>query len=489
MFAELHIERGRIRAVLPCATGTIIRTETDTYEYPGCHVLPGFVDSHAHVVGYGERLALLSLYDASSLQDCVARIADRVRMDDSWVRAMGWNHENWDVPNLPTREALDVCSPAVPVVAMRVDGHAMWVNTAALNAAGIDPTNHPGVLIDDAMQPVWDAMPASSIAEVRQQVLAATAEWVRHGVTEIHDMDVAPVWLEVFRELAESGQLPVRIQSFVRGQHREWIREGLLPAGGELHRIAGVKLFADGALGSRGALLRSPYTDDASTHGIELLSVPELTERMIEIVEAGWPCIAVHAIGDAAVRNVLDAYRVVRDHPSGSDMILRIEHAQHVAPEDVVRMAEMNIIACVQSSHCLSDASMAEKRLGSDRLSWSYRWRSLLSTGVTITGGSDAPIESPSVLEGLHAFVHRIPRGHDASWCSAERISCSEAVDAYTSVAHCASGMEYRRGRVEVGYDADLVIVSHDLCADEDGVPDGVVVRATLTAGRLRYAG
>jgi predicted amidohydrolase YtcJ len=372
---------------------------------------------------------------------------------------------------------------------MRVDGHAMWVNSAALHAAGIEPSEHSGLLVDEEMQPVWKAMPVPSQDELRQQVLSATSEWVRHGVTEIHDMDVAPEWLDVFRELAESGHLPVRIQSFVRGQHREWAREGLLPAGGELHRLAGVKLFADGALGSRGAFLRTPYSDDPSNYGIELLSVPELIDRMTEIVDAGWPCIAVHAIGDAAVRNVLDAYSAIRALPGGSDMILRIEHSQHVAPEDVQRFAELKVLACVQSSHCLSDASMAEKRLGAERLSWSYRWRTLLSAGVTVTGGSDAPIESPSVVEGLRAFVDRVPIGHSAAWCGAERITAAEALDAYTSIAHCASGMEYRRGRIEVGYDADLVVVSHDIAADEHSIPNDVIVRATFTAGRLRYAG
>ena len=489
MFAELHIERGRIRAVLPCATGTIIRTETDTYEYPGSHVLPGFVDSHAHVVGYGERLSCLSLHQASSLGGCLQLISGHISNDVSWVQAMGWNHENWDVVELPTRIDLDACSSTVPIVAMRVDGHAMWVNSAALHAAGIEPSEHSGLLVDEEMQPVWKAMPVPSQDEVRQQVLSATSEWVRHGVTEIHDMDVAPEWLDVFRELAESGHLPVRIQSFVRGQHREWAREGLLPAGGELHRLAGVKLFADGALGSRGAFLRTPYSDDPSNYGIELLSVPELIDRMTEIVDAGWLCIAVHAIGDAAVRNVLDAYSAIRALPGGSDMILRIEHSQHVAPEDVQRFAELKVLACVQSSHCLSDASMAEKRLGAERLSWSYRWRTLLSAGVTVTGGSDAPIESPSVVEGLRAFVDRVPIGHSAAWCGAERITAAEALDAYTSIAHCASGMEYRRGRIEVGYDADLVVVSHDIAADEHSIPNDVIVRATFTAGRLRYAG
>ena len=489
MFAEIHIERGRIRAILPCTTGTIIRTETDSYEYPGCHVLPGFVDSHAHIVGYGERLSMPSLHEATSLEEAIDILVSALNPDRQWVQAMGWNHEQWSVPQLPSRADLDRVSHDVPIVAMRVDGHAMWVNSAALRAAGIDPVQHSGMLVDDEMRPIMAVQPRASHDEVREQILAATTEWVRHGVTEIHDMDVAPQWLDAFRELAESGHLPVRVQSFVRGQHNEWNDEGLLPAGGELHRIAGVKLFSDGALGSRGALLRTPYADQSDALGIELLAVDELVTRMRDIVDAGWPAIAVHAIGDAAVRNVLDAYAVVRSMPGGKDMILRIEHAQHVAPDDVQRCAELGIIACVQSSHCISDATMAVKRLGSDRLAWSYRWRSLLDAGVVITGGSDAPIEPPSVLDGLRAFVHRIPYGHATPWHAAECITTSEALRAYTSDAHRASGMEYRRGAIEVGFDADLVVLSHDLLDHASHIVDNVAIRATFTAGKLRYAG
>ena len=488
MFAEIHIERGRIRAVLPCTIGTIVRTETDSYEFPGCHVSPGFVDSHAHVVGLGERLSAVSLHDAVSLEDCLSRITSSITDGTSWVRAMGWNQERWSSNQWPSRDDLDRCSSVIPIVAMRVDGHAMWVNTAALRAAGIEPTGRTGLLIDDAMRPVWSALPAFSREEVREQILRATNEWVQHGVTEIHDMDVAPEWLEPFRELAESGHLPVRIQSFVRGQDREWIEAGLLPAGGELHRIAGVKLFADGALGSRGAYLRSPYSDDTATHGIELLPVDVMTSRMREIVDAGWPCIAVHAIGDAAVRNVLDAYDVIRGLPDGRDAILRIEHAQHVHPDDVERFARLGVIACVQSTHCCSDAIMAEKRLGADRLPWSYRWKTLLDAGITMTGGSDAPIESSSVLDGLRAFVHRTPYGKPSSWMPAERITSQQAVDAYTSIAHHAAGMEYRRGALRVGFDADLVITSHDVCEHSDRIGDDIRIQATFTAGRLRYS-
>ncbi|MBL0320970.1 MAG: amidohydrolase family protein [Ignavibacteria bacterium] len=488
MFAELHVERGRIRAILPCLTGTIIRTETDSFEFPGCYVYPGFVDNHAHIVGLGERRTFVSLHEATNESDCVQRMSTAPIPSNGWVRAMGWNQEHWSSRSMPTRLSLDAAFPNTPVVAMRVDGHAAWVNTAALSAAGLDASEHTGILVDAEMEPLLQAIPAHSPEDITSMILAATSYCASMGITEIHDMDVADVWLEPFRLLAEQGTLPVRVQSFVSAHHDEWQTNGRLPAGGEFHRLAGVKFYADGALGSRGALLRSAYSDDPSTNGFELLSVAEMTRKAREAVDAGWQAIAIHAIGDAAVRNVLDTYEAVRSWEDGSDVILRIEHAQHVHPDDVQRMADLRVFACVQPSHCISDAAMAERRLGADRLSWAYRWRSLLDAGVLIGAGSDFPIESPSVLSGLSAFVDRVPHGMTQSWQGQERIGVTEAIEAYTIGAHTTSGMEYRRGSLKIGYDADMVIVDRNL---EECTADELIdtrIMATFTAGKRRYS-
>ncbi|MBC8124994.1 MAG: amidohydrolase family protein [Candidatus Kapabacteria bacterium] len=487
MFAELHVERGRLRAILPCTTGTIVRTETDSFEYPGCHVLPGFVDNHAHIVGLGERLSLVSLHHARSEEECVQLLVDAGPASNGWVRAMGWNQEQWPQSAWPSRESLDRAFPNTPVAASRVDGHAMWVNSASLKASGIEPSGHTGILLDDEMNPVWSSIPPRSQDELRLMILAATTMCASMGITEIHDMDVAEPWLEPFRILAEQGALPVRIQTFVRAQKDEWRVAGLLPAVGEFVRLAGVKYYADGALGSRGAKLLAPYTDDSTTDGIQLLTVEEMTQKARDAVDMGWPCIAIHAIGDAAVRNVLDAYENVRSWSDGKDMILRLEHAQHVHPDDVLRMAALNVVACVQPSHCMSDARMAEQRLGPDRLPWAYRWRSLLDAGVHIGAGSDFPIESPNVLEGIEAFVERMPKDCSEAWQGQERITVSEAIAAYTFGAHATSGMEYRRGRIEVGFDADLVILDKDIASVSLNEITSAKVMATFVAGKRRY--
>lgn len=487
MFVEVHVERGRIRAVLPCSTGSIVRTETTSYEFPGCSLYPGFVDNHAHIMGLGEFVSNTRL-DASTSQAHAVRLLQEAEPRDGWVRGRGWNHELWTDANLPGRISLDEAFPDTPVYATRIDGHCAWVNRAALERAGIDPSGHSGLLIDDDMLPVMSAMPEYSDDTIRDFIMRATTLCSEHGITEVHDMDVSEAAARITRELAESGRLPVRVQSFVRAQNGEWSDHGLLPAGGEFHRMAGVKLFADGALGSRGALLSAPYTDDAHNLGIEVVSVEHMLTQCIAAVDAGWQAIAIHAIGDQAVSNVIDVYEQLRTRDDAQEMILRIEHAQHVRPEDLARMAKLNIIACVQPTHCTSDAVMAQKRLGSERLPWSYRWRSLIDAGVHIGAGSDFPIEDPSVLAGIDAFVRRIPRGMQAPWQDQECISQHEAVHAFTEGAHRTVGMEYRRGRLEVGFDADFTVVDRDLvtCAADDILSANIL--ATFTAGVCRYS-
>jgi len=265
------------------------------------------------------------------------------------------------------------------------------------------------------------------------------------------------------------------------------VEEGQLPAGGELLRVCGVKLFADGALGSRGAFLSAPYSDDPATSGRELLTASQLKEMVTEIVQAGWPCVAIHAIGDQAVHNVIDAYEHVRAVADADDVILRLEHAQIVRDEDLQRMADSRIIACVQPTHCISDAPMAERRLGLDRCAWSYRWRSLANAGIHIGAGSDFPIESPDPLAGMSAFVNRVPRGSSAPWHESECLTRSEALDAFTIGAHVTSGMDYRRGRIAVGFDADLTILDGDVVSSAQMMQSSRHVVATFVAGTRRF--
>lgn len=476
---ELHFERGRIRAILPgSGDGVVIRNETSSYTFPGATVLPGFVDNHLHLMGLGQRLMMPSLHTATSPQECVEillRSADQ--RPTAWLRAMGWNQERWSPSEMPEAHWLDEAFPEVPVVASRVDGHAFWVNAEASRLAGVP---HRAVVVDTDMDPFWAALPRPDAATITNYLETAAAHLSAFGITEVHDMDVAPSVVDVLRSLVESGRFPIRVQSFVSAQNNEWEIAGLLPAAGEIQRTAGLKLFADGALGSRGAAMLAPYTDDPSTSGAILKTADQIAAVARQALDAGWWCLAVHAIGDAAVREVLDAYTIVRSWPDAQDLVLRIEHAQHMQATDVARCADLGVFACVQPSHCTSDAAMAERRLGADRLGDAYRWRSLLDAGVRLAGGSDAPIESASVLAGLADFVGR-------RWQPHERITIDEALQAFGRMAHASADVDYRRGTIALGFDADVVVLDRDptTCAPEELA--SIRVLATFMAGQCRY--
>ncbi|MBU3742123.1 MAG: amidohydrolase [Candidatus Kapabacteria bacterium] len=501
MYADIVVERGRIRSVQPAEHGTTIHTDNGVFTFPGGHVLPGFVDSHAHLFGLGLRLTTTSLHTATSAADCVQRMTQGP-LQGGWARAMGWNQELWDVAAFPTKDTLDAVFPHTPAVARRVDGHALWVNSAALRAAGInDTTPDPvggtilrdgdghatGILIDHAMDLVERCLPAFTDEAMTDLYRIAADHCASKGITEVHDMDVAPAWLGPLRALAERGALATRVQAYVGGQHDEWINAGLLPAGGEFLRLHGVKLYADGALGSRGAYLLAPYHDEPSTSGLELLTKHRIVQAGRAVIDAGWWALAVHAIGDAAVRTVLDAFAQIRTLPGGAELTLRLEHAQHVHPDDVHRFAELRVHAMVQPTHCTSDAPMAEQRLGPERLPWAYRWRSLLDANAMLAGSSDFPIEPADPMAGIDAFCRRIPNGTTQSWQPQERLTRDEAIKAFTSWGHRVTEVDHRRGRIAEGFDADLVVVDHDMttCADDD--IRATAILATFTAGTLRY--
>ena len=476
---ELHFERGRIRAIVPTTDhAVVIRNETSSYEFPGATVLPGFVDNHLHLMGLGQRLMMPSLHAATSPSECV-EILRRAHEQHSmqWLRSMGWNQELWSPASMPDSHWLDDAFPDVPVVASRVDGHAFWVNAEASRRAGVP---HRPVVVDTDMDPFWAAIPKPDAATITTYLETAAAYLSAFGITEIHDMDVAPHVVEVLRSLVESGRFPIRVQSFVSAQHDEWESAGLLPAAGEIQRTAGLKLFADGALGSRGAALLAPYTDDPSTSGLLLKTSTDIAAAARKAIDAGWWCLAVHAIGDAAVREVLDAYTIVRSWPDGQDLLLRIEHAQHMHASDVSRCAELGVFACVQPSHCTSDAAMAERRLGHDRLADAYRWRSLLDAGVRVAAGSDAPIESASVLAGLADFVQR-------PWQQQERLTMAEALEAYGRTAHASADVDYRRGTIALGFDADVVVLDRDPMTCPADELTQIRVLATFMAGQCRF--
>jgi predicted amidohydrolase YtcJ len=494
---NIHISGFHISEVTPSEQSHLF---INGREYPlpnGCRIFPGFVDTHCHLIGLGLMASRVDLRGARSARECAERMAEAAAESSPgvWVRGFGWNQEEWGDPAMPDRAILDECIPNNPVVLQRVDSHAVWINSRAMDIIGDIPEEIPGgeilrdasrratgIFVDNATDLVERVIPLPSVEQQIGWLNQSVERCLAFGITEIHDMNVEPSRLESMTRLAERGGMRLRCNVFLAAMHNEWHP---WPQPTELAAnlaIVGVKYFADGALGSRGALLLEPYSDAPETLGLALLSVDELVERARPAIEVGF-AVATHAIGDGANRLVLDAYELLRrDYPAA---LLRIEHAQIVHPDDLPRFGQLGVVAAVQSVHCTSDATMAERRLGRDRCQTAYRWRSLIDQGVPVIGGSDFPIESVDPATGLRAFVHRTPDGTtdpEAAWCPEEKITPAEALAAYTSQAPAGVPRGANRGTIHVGCDADLVVVEGDVFTPGEGS-----VVATIVAGRLEY--
>lgn len=500
--AIITIERGRIIGIEPTIGGVTIISEQGRHEYPGAFAIPGFVDAHCHLHALGELLNGLMLYSLHSKNEVLQACINHSGRRGDWLYGMGWNQELWHETSYPIAQDLDDIFPNTPVYLRRADGHSAWVNTNAMQIAGIDEhTPDPdggtilkdsqgkptGIFIDNAMDLISVLIPDISEAAMRENILTAAKACSAFGITEVHDMDVHPKFLPIYLELAESGTLPIRIQSYIKAQHDEWLDYGCLPAGGEFMRIAGLKFFADGALGSRGAAMIEPYAD-ADHHGLILMDDRMLYEKAKEGIEAGFS-IATHAIGDRANQLVMDAYEQLRmEGIADADTILRIEHTQIMKEEDIERMHHFDIKSIPQSIHCISDAMMAKARLGK-RDSIAYPWRSLIDHGLKPAGSSDFPIESANPLLGIDAYCRRVPMNQDEAWMPEEIITQQEALLSYTRWAHEASGLEYRRGALSLKYDADITILDSDIVACSVEHIKNIKVLATYSAGIRRFHG
>ncbi len=471
---------------------------------PGALIVPGFVDTHCHLIGLGLMASRVALRGAVSAQECARRAAERARepRGAGWVVGFGWNQEEWGQRDMPNASMLDALVPDVPVVFYRIDSHAAWCNTAALLRAGItrdavaegrvaagpggsievDEAGSPtGILIDNAMSLVDAAIPPPSVEQQAAWITASVEACLRLGITEVHDMNVEPERLEAMARAAERGGMRLRCNVFLKGADDAWRAVGRPARLAPNVDLVGVKYFADGALGSRGALLLEPYEDAPETRGLALLDVEELAERARMPLERGF-AIATHAIGDAANRLTLDAYERLR--PAFPGALLRVEHAQTVHPDDLSRFAHLGVIPAMQAVHCTSDAPMAERRLGLDRCARAYPWASMLRAGRPVLGGSDFPIESADPLAGLRAFAYREPVPGAGAWFGAERITAEQALAAYTAWAPLGIPGAPNRGRLAAGCDADIVVLSADPFVDAAANVVMTIVAGEVVAGR-----
>jgi predicted amidohydrolase YtcJ len=463
-----------------------IGERTTVYDLMGRTVLPGLIDSHLHFQAVGELKMKLDLFwkPKGEIVDLVAGEYKKVKGE--WIEGFGWNQEVWDPPVFPTKEDLDRVAPDAPVYLARTDGHAVWVNSKALELAGItrdtpnpaggeiikDAGGNPtGILIDTAEGAVTRKIPPLAKEKMLRALLLAQEELFSSGVTSAQDAATDPGMIDLLKGLYQSGKLAIRLYG------RLVVPENRLTPGDEFYSrgkevglfedrltVRGVKAFVDGALGSWGALMLKPYRDRSDGY----LGNQRITEERLHAVvrrarEAGFQ-VSAHAIGDAANRMVLDVYeKVLKERPDPPHRY-RIEHAQVVALDDIPRFTMLGVIPSMQTVHATSDKNMAEKRLGPERIKGAYAWRKFLASGSIIANGTDAPVELVNPFHGLYAAVTRQDRDGkpEGGWYPEERMTREEALKSYTLWAAYAAFEEKIKGSIQPGKLADFVVIDRD---------------------------
>jgi predicted amidohydrolase YtcJ len=452
-------------------------------QFPDAVIVPGLVDAHVHLAGLGRALTLADLSTARSEADAIAKLkaAGESTKQGEWVLGRGWDQNDWAGRAWPTKRTLDAAFEGAPVYLTRVDGHAAWVSSAALARAGItaatrdppggrilrDEKGEPtGVLVDNAMDLVAAKVPAPTLEEQQKRLKVALETCARLGLTAVHDAGMDLTTFQILQTWDMVGALPIRVYAMADGQGPdadEYLGRG--PFKGRHLEMRAVKLLIDGALGSRGAALAEPYTDEPAQRGLLLLDPEEFAEKAKAFAERGFQ-VAVHAIGDRANTLALDTLAALERARPGSRH--RVEHAQVLAPGDVGRFARDGIIASFQPTHATSDMPWAEARLGPERVTRAYAWKSVLDSGAHIAFGSDFPVESPNPLWGLYAA--RTRQDHQGrppgGWHPEQKVSGEDALAAFTTGGAYASFSENRRGMLEVGFDADFVVLPVDPVSD-----------------------
>lgn len=478
-FSALLIRDGKVLTTNAERIAALTNEHTQVIDGAGRTLLPGLIDAHGHLAGLAQSLASVDLRASQSVAQAVEAVAAFAPgTKGQWITGRGWNQENWPDKHYPNAAHLDALAIAKPIVLERVDGHALWVNSQALKLAGInrntpDPAGGQivrdaegeatGILIDNAMQLINNKRPLATERERQQQLDAAFQHLLQRGLTGVHDAGVGQFMIDELSRRAQAGTLPLRVYAMLDGSSPElprWLKAGPIQDHRHMLAIRSVKLFADGALGSRGAALLDDYADAPGNRGLAVTSQAALMSLFTQIDAAQFQ-ICVHAIGDQGNRQVLDNFDQLFKRGGNRGLRHRVEHAQVVAPKDLPRLAQLNLIASMQPTHATSDMHMAEERLGQERLAGAYAWRTLLAAGTRMAFGSDFPVEPANPFYGIHAAVtrqnHRNQPEH--GWRIDDAVSVSEAISLFTRDAAWAAHMETQVGTLETGQWADFILL------------------------------
>jgi hypothetical protein len=485
---SIFVRGGKIAFVGDPARARVLAGGAKKIDLTGRVVFAGWTDAHGHLEGLGQALEIADLRGSSSAAEAARRVADKSRglPAGAWALGRGWDQNLWSGRAFPDARDFDAAVSDRPASARRVDGHAIWVNSKALEAAGIGketpdppggrilrrPDGTPsGVLVDNAANLVERVMPEPKPADIERRLLAAARACAAAGLTEVEDASgYGPDSIDVLARLDAGGALPIRVYATVSPDEKllpESFRKGTrIARGSERLTVRAIKAYADGALGSRGAALLEDYSDEPGRRGLLLTPPERLREIALEARKHGWQ-LWVHAIGDRGNRIVLDAFRsaaqAVPDAPEGGTRP-RIEHAQVLALSDIPRFAAEGVIASMQPTHATSDMPWAERRVGPVRIQGAYAWRRLKNAGARMAGGSDFPVESENPVLGFYAAVTRqdLSGQPPGGWRPEERLTRKEALALFTTDAAWAAFEEGRRGRVAEGLDADFTIFPRD---------------------------
>jgi predicted amidohydrolase YtcJ len=513
----LYVEGGRVVAAGSHeAVRARVREPFTTLDLAGAVALPGLIDAHAHVEGLGKSLDEIDLRGTASFAELIPKIAARAAAlpKGTWIEGRSWDQNLWPGQQFPHHAELSRAVPDHPVLLTRVDGHAILVNARALKLAGLDkPANSEfpvpggrmlldgerrptGVFVDNACELVERHVPAPDAQQRQRRALLAAREFLRNGLTGVHDMGEDQEFMGLLASLALRGELNLEVAGYMsQGVLATLETQGpLKPLGGvwqQLHyRLVGAKLYMDGALGSRGAALLADYSDEAGNRGLPMLEPAEL-DHFMELCDVNGMQPAVHAIGDLGNQRVLDAFerRLLRS-PKFGELRPRIEHAQVVAPEDWKRFAELGVIPSMQPTHATSDMPWAPARVGAERIEGAYAWRQLDPEGSSMCFGSDCPVEACDPLAGLYAAITcAAADGKPVNgFRPDQRLDAARALSGFTANAARAARQEFEFGRLAPGFWANVTVLDIDplTCAPADLLGGEHVLR-TIVRGRSVY--
>jgi len=505
-FTNMVIEEGKVLALDVQPDNHHI---DEVIDGEGKVMLPGLIDAHGHLLGLGANLLEVNLRDSKSAKHAASMVADYAfaNTTQDWITGRGWNQELWSDRAFPRAQDLDNVVSDRPVFLTRVDGHAAWVNSKAMALAGItkdtpspvggeilkDSDGNPtGVFIDNAAALIEAYLPSASSEIYEQQLHAAGEHLLANGVTAMHDAGVNREVYDFYLKEAVEGDLPVRIYAMISATDpdlKTLLANGPIRDKEDFLSIRSVKAYGDGALGSRGAALLSPYSDAPHQHGLLLTQPQDMTPLFTTVIGAGFQ-LNYHAIGDKANHVALNEYEATFEKIGGSELRNRIEHAQVIAPEDLARFAELDVLPSMQPTHATSDKNMAEDRIGKDRMKGAYAWQTLLESGIPLPLGSDFPVELANPFYGLHAAVTRQDRDNQPvkGWYAHEALTLDQAFRGFTLDAAYAGHMEDTLGTLTPGKWADFILVDQDIFNIDEKDIWKTQVQATYIAGKNVYS-